>query len=94
MISRWKNFESEAVKLGLPSAPAKFLQYFDEDNRPQPKLDALYEGGMGVSIARLREDNIFDYKLCCLSHNTLRGAAGGGVLTAELLTAKGYLTAK
>jgi len=94
MLNAWNNFESEAVKLGLPSAPQKFLQYLEEDNRPQPKLDAMFENGMGVSISRLREDNIFDYKFCCLSHNTLRGAAGGGVLTAELLTAKGYITKK
>ncbi|MBR5944822.1 MAG: aspartate-semialdehyde dehydrogenase, partial [Lachnospiraceae bacterium] len=94
MIEVWNNYESEAVKLGLPSAPKQFLQYIAEDNRPQPKLDANFENGMGVSVARLREDNIFDYKFCCLSHNTLRGAAGGGVLSAELLTAKGYITAK
>ena len=94
ILERWNSFVSPAVELGLPSAPAKFLRYLEEDNRPQPKLDAMYENGMGVSISRLREDNLFDYKFCCLSHNTLRGAAGGGVLTAELLTAKGYLTAK
>ncbi|SCW28305.1 aspartate-semialdehyde dehydrogenase [Ruminococcaceae bacterium YRB3002] len=94
MIAAWNGFESEAVKLGLPSAPKHFLQYLEEDNRPQPKLDAMFENGMGVSVARLREDNIFDYKFACLSHNTLRGAAGGGMLTAELLTAKGYITAK
>ena len=94
MIKAWNEFEGEAQKLDLPSAPKKFLQYIDEDNRPQPKLDAMYENGMGVSIARLREDNIFDYKFACLSHNTLRGAAGGGMLTAELLTKKGYIKAK
>ena len=94
MISVWQNYESEAVKLGLPSAPKHFLQYIEEDNRPQPKLDAMFENGMGVSVARLREDNLFDYKFACLSHNTLRGAAGGGVLTAELLVAKGYISAK
>ena len=94
MISVWNNFESEAVKLGLPSAPKHFLQYLEDDNRPQPKLDAMFENGMGVSVARLRDDIIFDYKFCCLSHNTLRGAAGGGMLTAELLTKKGYITAK
>ena len=94
MISIWQNYESEAVKLGLPSAPKHFLQYIEEDNRPQPKLDAMFENGMGVSVARLREDNLFDYKFACLSHNTLRGAAGGGVLTAELLVAKGYISAK
>ncbi|MCH4154549.1 MAG: aspartate-semialdehyde dehydrogenase [Mageeibacillus sp.] len=94
MIKAWSEFESEAVKLNLPSAPKHFIQYIAEDNRPQPKLDAMFENGMGVSVARLREDNLFDYKFACLSHNTLRGAAGGGMLTAELLTAKGYITAK
>ncbi len=94
MIKAWNEYEGEAQKLALPSAPKKFLRYLEEDNRPQPKLDAMYENGMGVTIARLREDNIFDYKFACLSHNTLRGAAGGGMLSAELLTAKGYLTAK
>ncbi len=94
MIKAWREFEGEAQKLSLPSAPARFLQYIDEDNRPQPALDAMYEKGMGVSIGRLREDNIFDYKFTCLSHNTLRGAAGGGMLTAELLAAKGYIAPK
>lgn len=94
MIKAWREFEGEAQKLDLPSAPHPFLQYLEEDNRPQPKLDAMFGNGMGVSIARLREDNIFDYKFACLSHNTLRGAAGGGMLTAELLTKKGYITAK
>ncbi len=94
MKKAWAEFEGEAQKLNLPSAPKHFLQYIEEDNRPQPKLDAYYENGMGVSIGRIREDNIFDYKFTCLSHNTLRGAAGGGVLSAELLTAKGYITPK
>ncbi|MCQ2467165.1 MAG: aspartate-semialdehyde dehydrogenase [Clostridia bacterium] len=94
MKKAWAEFAGEAQKLNLPSAPKQFLQYIDEDNRPQPKLDAYYENGMGVSIGRLREDNIFDYKFTCLSHNTLRGAAGGGVLSAELLTAKGYIKPK
>ncbi len=94
MIKAWNEYEGEAQKLALPSAPKMFLRYLEDDNRPQPKLDAMYENGMGVTIARLREDNIFDYKFACLSHNTLRGAAGGGMLSAELLTAKGYLTAK
>ncbi len=94
MKKAWSEFAGEAQKLNLPSAPKQFLQYIDVDNRPQPKLDAYYENGMGVSIGRIREDNIFDYKFTCLSHNTLRGAAGGGVLSAELLTAKGYIKAK
>ena len=91
IISRWRTFEGEAQKLNLPSAPNPFLQYLEDDNRPQPALDALFGNGMGVSIARLREDVLFDYKFTCLSHNTLRGAAGGAVLTAELLYQKGYI---
>lgn len=94
MKKAWSEFEGEAQKLNLPNAPKHFLQYFEEDNRPQPALDAMYENGMGVSIGRLREDNIFDYKFTCLSHNTLRGAAGGSMLSAELLVAKGYISAK
>ena len=73
-----------------PSAPKQFLHYFTEPDRPQPKLDRNTENGMAVCIGRLREDTLFDYKFACMSHNTLRGAAGGGVLLAELLAAKGY----
>ena len=87
----WKNFKGEPQDLELPSAPKQFLNYFEEDNRPQSKLDRDKEGGMAVSIGRLREDSQYDYKFVCLSHNTLRGAAGGAVLMAELLAAKGYL---
>jgi len=94
ILSRWASFEGVPQKLGLPSAPKPFLQYLEESNRPQPLLDAGFEHGMGVSIGRLREDSIFDYKFTCLSHNTIRGAAGGAVLTAELLTSKGYITRK
>ena len=94
ILSRWASFEGVPQKLGLPSAPKPFLQYLEESNRPQPFLDAGFEHGMGVSIGRLREDSIFDYKFTCLSHNTIRGAAGGAVLTAELLTSKGYITRK
>ncbi len=94
MLEAWKNYKGAPQELGLPHAPKQFLQYIDEDNRPQPSLDAYFEGGMGVSIGRLREDPIFDYKFTCLSHNTLRGAAGGAMLTAELLYKKGYLSAK
>ena len=94
MIKAWKEFEGEAQKLKLPSAPEHFLQYLDDDMRPQPALDAMFGNGMGVSVGRLREDNIFDYKFTCLSHNTLRGAAGGGMLSAELLAAKGYIAPK
>lgn len=81
-------------ELHLPSAPEHFIQYLEEPDRPQVKLDVDYEHGMGVSIGRLREDSLFDWKFVGLSHNTLRGAAGGGVLMAELLAAKGFLTAK
>lgn len=87
----WKNFSGEPQALNLPHAPKQFLHYFEEDNRPQAKLDRDAEGGMAVSIGRLREDKQYDYKFVCLSHNTLRGAAGGAVLMAELLTAKGYM---
>ena len=77
-------------ELNLPSAPKQFLHYFTEPDRPQPKLDRNTENGMAVCIGRLREDTLFDYKFACMSHNTLRGAAGGAVLLAELLAAKGY----
>ena len=87
----WKAFKGEPQDLNLPSAPKQFLHYFEEDNRPQTKLDRNLENGMAVSIGRLREDSQYDYKFVCLSHNTLRGAAGGAVLMAELLAAKGYL---
>jgi aspartate-semialdehyde dehydrogenase len=87
----WAEFEGEAQKLNLPSAPKQFLHYFEEDNRPQAKLDRDIEGGMAVSIGRLRPDSQYDVKFVCLSHNTLRGAAGGAVLMAELLAAKGYM---
>ncbi len=87
----WKNFSGEPQKLALPHAPKQFLHYFEEDNRPQAKLDRMLEGGMAVSLGRLRPDKQYDYKFVCLSHNTLRGAAGGGVLLAELLAKKGYM---
>jgi aspartate-semialdehyde dehydrogenase len=77
--------------LGLPSAPEQFITYFEEDNRPQTNTDREIYGGMGITVGRLREDTVYDYKFVGLSHNTLRGAAGGSVLTAELLAAKGYL---
>lgn len=91
IIEKWENFSGEPQKLGLPSAPKKFLTYFREDDRPQAKLDRNLENGMGISIGRLRPDSQYDIKFVSLSHNTLRGAAGGGVLMAELLCAKGYL---
>ncbi len=87
----WATYVGEAQRLELPHAPQQFLTYFEEDNRPQTRLDRDLYGGMGISIGRLREDNIFDYKFVCLSHNTLRGAAGGAVLGAELLYKQGYL---
>ncbi len=87
----WASYVGEAQRLGLPLAPEKFLTYFEEENRPQTRLDRDLYGGMGISIGRLREDTIFDYKFVCLSHNTLRGAAGGAVLGAELLYRQGYL---
>lgn len=87
----WAEFKGEPQDLNLPSAPKQFLHYFEEDNRPQAKLDRELEGGMAVSMGRLREDSQYDYKFVCLSHNTLRGAAGGAVLMAELLTAKGFM---
>lgn len=91
IIQRWENFSGEPQKLGLPSAPKRFLHYFREDDRPQIALDRNLENGMAVSIGRLRPDSQYDMKFVCMSHNTLRGAAGGGVLMAELLCAKGYL---
>ena len=87
----WNNFKGVPQELELPSAPKQFLHYFEEENRPQTKLDRELEKGMAVSIGRLRPDVQYDYKFVCLSHNTLRGAAGGAVLMAELLAAKGYL---
>lgn len=90
ILSAWASFEGEPQKLNLPSAPKQFLHYFEEENRPQPKLDRNLENGMAVCAGRLREDNLFDYKFIGFSHNTLRGAAGGAVLLAELLAAKGY----
>lgn len=87
----WKNFAGYPQEHQLPSAPAQFLTYFEEDNRPQIGLDRDLYNGMGVSVGRLREDTQYDYKFVCLSHNTIRGAAGGAVLMAETLASKGYL---
>ncbi len=86
--------QGSSTGIKLPSAPKQFIQYLEEDNRPQVTQDVNYENGMGVSIGRLREDSMFDYKFIGLSHNTVRGAAGGAVLCAEALTAKGYIQAK
>ena len=94
IIDRWVNFKGLPQELNLPSAPKQFIQYMEEDNRPQVKADVNFENGMGISMGRLREDTIYDYKFIGLSHNTVRGAAGGAVLCAELLTAQGYIAAK
>ncbi len=91
ILKAWKEFSGEPQKLRLPSAPEQFIHYFTDDDRPQARLDRNLENGMAVSAGRLRADEIFDYKFIGLSHNTLRGAAGGAVLLAELLCAKGYL---
>ena len=91
ILECWENFSGVPQELELPHAPKKFLNYFAEDNMPQTKMHRDLEGGMAVSVGRLREDSQYDYKFVCLSHNTLRGAAGGAVLLAELLAAKGYM---
>ena len=91
IIDRWVNFRGPEVVQGLPSAPKQFIHYFSENDRPQTKLERDLEGGMAVSVGRLRPDTQYDYKFVCVSHNTLRGAAGGGVLLAELLCKQGYL---
>ena len=94
LIEKMKAFSGVPQELKLPSAPAQFIQYLEEDNRPQVKLDVDYENGMGISVGRLREDTVYDFKFVGLSHNTVRGAAGGAVLCAETLTAMGYISAK
>lgn len=91
ILKIWKDYAGRAQELDLPSAPKQFLNYFVEDNMPQTRLHRDLEGGMAISIGRLREDSQYDYKFVCLSHNTLRGAAGGAVLLAELLCAEGYM---
>ena len=94
LIEKLVNFEGEPQRLGLPSAPKHFIQYLEEDNRPQVSMDVQYEKGMGISVGRLREDTLFDWKFVGLSHNTVRGAAGGAILCAELLKAQGYIVRK
>ncbi len=94
ILAAWANFAGEPQKRNLPSAPQPFLRYFEEDNRPQTGLDRDWQNGMGISMGRLREDHLFQYKFVCLSHNTLRGAAGGAVLTAESLVEMGYIQHK
>ena len=91
ILARWETFAGRAQELELPSAPKKFLHYFAEDDRPQTKRDRMLENGMAVAVGRLRKDTQYDYKFICLSHNTLRGAAGGSVLLAELLCAEGWI---
>ena len=94
LIEKIVNFKGLPQELELPSAPKQFIQYLEEDNRPQVQLDVNYENGMGVSVGRIREDSVYDFKFVGLSHNTVRGAAGGAILCAETLTAKGYIQAK
>ena len=94
LIEKLTAYKGLPQELELPSAPKQFIQYMEEDNRPQVVLDVDFEKGMGISIGRLREDTVYDWKFIGLSHNTVRGAAGGGVLCAELLKAKGYITKK
>ena len=94
LIEKLVSFKGLPQELELPSAPKQFIQYLEEDNRPQVSLDVNFERGMSISVGRLREDTVYDFKFVGLSHNTLRGAAGGALLCAELLTAKGYIQAK
>jgi len=94
LIDRIVNFKGVPQELQLPSAPKQFIQYLEEDNRPQVAMDVDFENGMGVSVGRLREDSVYDFKFIGLSHNTVRGAAGGAVLCAELLKAQGYIQKK
>ena len=94
LIDRIVKYSGVPQELNLPSAPKQFIQYMQEDNRPQVTQDVDFENGMGISIGRIREDSVYDFKFVGLSHNTVRGAAGGAVLCAELLTAKGYIAKK
>jgi len=94
LIEKIRNFKGVPQELNLPSAPKNFIQYLEEDNRPQVVADVDYENGMGISVGRIREDHVYDFKFVGLSHNTVRGAAGGAVLCAELLKAQGYITKK
>jgi aspartate-semialdehyde dehydrogenase len=94
ILSAWKEYSGKPQALNLPSAPKPFLHYFEDETRPQSKLDRDAGHGQAVTIGRLRSDNMFDWRFVALSHNTVRGAAGGAVLTAELLQAEGYLAPK
>ena len=91
LIDAIRNFDNPLKGLNLPSAPDPFIKYFEEDDRPQTRLDRDFENGQGITVGRLRKDPILDWKFVALSHNTIRGAAGGAVLTAELLHKKGYI---
>jgi aspartate-semialdehyde dehydrogenase len=91
VIAIWEHYENPLKTFHLPSSPKRFITYFTEENRPQTRLDRDLENGMGISVGRLRNDTVLDFKFVCLSHNTIRGAAGGAVLLAELLVAKGYI---
>jgi aspartate-semialdehyde dehydrogenase len=94
ILEFWRSFKGKPQIQNLPTAPQPFMRYFQENDRPQTRLDRDFERGMGITLGRLREDKILDYRFVCLSHNTLRGAAGGAVLIAELLKSEGYLKAK
>ena len=94
LIEKLESYKGVPQELELPSAPKQFIRYMEEDNRPQVTLDVDYENGMGISVGRIREDSVYDWKFVGLSHNTVRGAAGGAVLCAELLKAQGYITKK
>ncbi len=94
LIDALKNYRGIPQELGLPSAPKQFIQYLEDDDRPQIRMDVDYENGMGISVGRVREDSVYDWKFVGVSHNTIRGAAGGAVLCAELLKAKGFITKK
>lgn len=94
LIAALETYRGVPQEKNLPSAPRQFIRYLEEENRPQVSLDVDYENGMGVTVGRLREDTVYDWKFVGLSHNTVRGAAGGAVLCAELLKAQGYLAAK
>ena len=94
LIEKLVNYRGLPQELELPSAPKQFIQYLEEDNRPQVALDVDYENGMGISVGRLREDSLYDFKFIGLSHNTVRGAAGGAILCAETLAAQKYIQAK
>ena len=94
VLEALKNFKNPLAELGLPSAPKQLITYFEDESRPQTKIDRDDSNGMGITAGRLREDDLFDWKFVALSHNTVRGAAGGAILTAELLKARGYIVSR